>query len=80
MKISKRTKIIKKIIKIIKLWLLFLRHSSNIDEYYLVRKVSFFRKRVFYNNTPSYKHETKSVKCRCVYLNRTKWIVRNSTK
>ena len=80
MKISKRTKIIKKIIKIIKLWLLFLRHSSNIDEYYLVRKVSFFRKRVFYSSAPSYKRETKSVKCRGVNLNRTKRIVRNSTK
>ena len=49
-------------------------------KYYVVRKVSFFRKRVFYNSAPSYKRETKSVKCRGVYLNETKWIVRNSTK
>ena len=30
----------------------------------------FFRKRVFYNSAPSYKRETKSMKCRGVYLNR----------
>ena len=45
-----------------------------------VRKVSLFRKHVFYNSAPSYKRETKSVKCRGVYLKRTKWIVRNSKK
>ena len=42
--------------------------------------MSFFHKRVFCNNEPSYKRETKSVKCRGVHINRTKWIVRNSTK
>ena len=30
--------------------------------------MSFFRKRVFYNNAPSYKRETRSVKCRGAYL------------
>ena len=30
--------------------------------------MSFFRKRVFYNNAPSQKRESKSVKCRGVYL------------
>ena len=43
--------------------------------YCVVRKVSFFRKRVFYNSAASSKRETKSVKCHGVYLNRTKWIV-----
>ena len=42
--------------------------------------MSFFRKRVFYNSVPSYKFETKSVKCHGVYLNRTKWIRRNNIK
>ena len=27
-----------------------------------------------------FERETKSVKCRGVYLNRTKWLVRNSTE
>ena len=53
------------------------RCTKNI---WVVRKVSFFRKRVLYNNAPSYERETKSVKCHGVYLNITKWIVRNSTK
>ena len=35
---------------------------------------------VFYNSAPSYKRETKSVKCLGVYLDRTTCIVRNSTK
>ena len=39
-----------------------------------------FCKRVFYNNAPSYKRETKSVKCRGVYFNKIKWTVRNSRK
>ena len=34
------------------------------------RKVSFFRRRVFYNCAPSYERGTKSVKCRGVYLNK----------
>ena len=34
----------------------------------------------FYNSAPSYKRETKSVRCRGVYFNRAKWIVHNSTK
>ena len=48
--------------------------------YWIVREVFFFRKRVFCNGAPSYKRETKSVKCRGVYVNRTKWIVRNPAK
>ena len=35
----------------------------------------FFRKLIFYNSAHLYKRETKSVKCRGVYLNRRKWIV-----
>ena len=42
--------------------------------------MSFFRKRVFYNSAPLYKRETNYVNYRGVYFNRTKWIVRNSTK
>ena len=36
--------------------------------------------RAFYNSAASYKRETKSVKCDGAYLDKTKWIVRNSTK
>ena len=50
--------------------------------YQVVRKVSFFRKRVFYKKEPLYKREAKSVKCRGIYLDRTKWTVirQNSIK
>ena len=41
----------------------------------LVQKVFFF-----HNNAPSYKLETKSVKYRDVYPNKTQWNPRNSTK
>ena len=44
--------------------------------------MSSFRKRVFYNNTPSYKRETKFVKCHGVCLNRThgSYVIRQNNK
>ena len=51
-----------------------------IDADVLGKKVSFFRKRVSCNDVPSYKRDTKCVNRRCVYLDGTKSIVRNSTK
>ena len=57
-----------------------IKRMSRADFRKVCSKSVFLSQRVFYNSVASYKGETKSVKSRAVYLNRIKWIVRNSTK